>query len=353
MAQERTHPATPRRREEARRRGQVVKSTEVNTALVLLLSFVALRLLGSLIFETLGQNLRYYLSNAVTADITPSTFGALLLPGLRALAIAGLPIVLVALVAGTVANLLQTGLVVSAHPVRPDLQRINPLAGFKRLISIRALFDLVKSLLKLCLLLLIFWVSVNDSLDQIILLAFADSHTSWLFVAGLSFEIALKAIAILVVLALGDYLWQRYQYLRELRMSPRDVRDEMKETEGDPLLRRRIRERGRALATRRMMREVPRADVVVTNPTEIAVALKYDSVIMSAPRVVAKGERLIAQRIRALAEEHDVPIVQNPPLAQVLNRTAKIGDEIPSALYQAVAEVLAFVYRVKGANVGR
>jgi len=136
-------------------------------------------------------------------------------------------------------------------------------------------------------------------------------------------------------------------------MSPKEMRDEYRETEGDPLLRRRIRERGRALASKRMMAEVPQADVVITNPTEIAIALRYDAAKMNAPFVVAKGERLIAKRIRQIAEEHKVPIVENPPLAQTLNRLTELGDEIPGALYQAVAEVLAFVYRLKGVKVGR
>ncbi|HLC20858.1 MAG TPA: flagellar biosynthesis protein FlhB [Candidatus Methylomirabilis sp.] len=353
MAEEKSQAPTPRRRQEARRRGQVAKSVEVNTAVVLLFSFVAIRLLSGVIFQALSENLTHYLSEAGGREVTAETAVAIFLPAIRAMFIASVPVILVALAAGTTANLLQSGFLFSIQPLKPDLGRINPIAGAKRLTSVRALFDLVKAILKLVLLMAVFWASLNGALEQILALAFTDPKSSWVFIPALSFEVALKSVALLVVLAIIDYLWQRYQMLKQLRMSPKEMRDEYRETEGDPLLRRRIRERGRALASKRMMAEVPQADVVITNPTEIAIALRYDAAKMNAPFVVAKGERLIAKRIRQIAEEHKVPIVENPPLAQTLNRLTELGDEIPGALYQAVAEVLAFVYRLKGVKVGR
>ena len=343
MAQERSQPATPKRLDEARKRGQVAKSTEVNTAIVLLFSFLALRAFGGRIFETLGANMEYYLTSIPTDEVTRATVFQIFGPAARATLFAGVPVILIALTAGLFANLLQSGILLTGHPLKPDLSRINPLAGAKRLVSPKALVDLVRSLLKLTLLMLMFWFVVNDNVDRMVTLAFTDPRSSWLLIPNLAFEVAMKAVAILMVIAILDYAWQRYQHRRGLKMSF---------TEGDPFLRGRFRERGRALANQRMMAEVPEADVVITNPTEIAVALKYDPAESGAPTVVAMGELLIADRIRKIAEENNVPIVQNPPLAQTLNRTAEIGDEIPASLYQAVAEVLAFVYRMRGARVG-
>ena len=180
----------------------------------------------------------------------------------------------------------------TGHPLKPDLSRINPLAGAKRLVSPKALVDLVRSLLKLTLLMLMFWFVVNDNVDRMVTLAFTDPRSSWLLIPNLAFEVAMKAVAILMVIAILDYAWQRYQHRRGLKMSF---------TEGDPFLRGRFRERGRALANQRMMAEVPEADVVITNPTEIAVALKYDPAESGAPTVVAMGELLIADRIRKIA----------------------------------------------------
>ena len=353
MAQEKDQPATARRREEARNRGQVAKSTEVNTAIVLLFSFLALRVMGGFIFETLGSNLEFYLSSINTADVTRASVFRIFSPALRAMLTAGLPVILVALGAGLFANLIQTGILFSAHPLKPDLNRINPISGAKRLLSVKAIVDLIRSLVKLSLLIAVFWFVVNDNVDQMMILPFTDPSSSWLVIPNIAFEAAMKAIAVLIVIAVIDFAWQRYQYAKELRMSHRDIRQERKDAEGDPLLRSRVRERGRALATRRMMAEVPTADVVITNPTEIAVALRYDSAEASAPTVVAKGERLVAERIRTVAEENDVPIVENVPLAQTLNQSTEIGDEIPDSLFQVVAEVLAFVYKMKGVRVGR
>jgi len=353
MAEERTQPATPRRLEEARRRGQVAKSTEVNTAIVLLFSFLTLRLVGESIFEALGSNLEFYLSSMNTEDITRASIARIASPALQTMLVAGLPVIAVALAAGVLANLIQSGLLFSMHPLKPDLNRISPITGAKRLISMRAIVDLIRSLVKLSLLIAVFWIVVQDNVDEMMMLPFSDPKSSWLFIPTIVFETAMKATAVLVVIAAIDFVWQRYQHAKDLRMSHRDLRQEHKDTEGDPLMRGRMRELGRALATRRMMADVPTADVVITNPTEIAIALKYDSAVASAPTVVAKGEGMVAERIRTVAEAHDVPIVENVPLAQTLNRATEIGDEIPDSVYQAVAEVLAFVYKIKGVRVGR
>ncbi len=270
------------------------------------------------------------------------------MPALRALVITGLPIITLAAIAGVIANLLQTGIVFSMHPLKPDLGRINPLQGFKRLASPKALVDLVRNIIKLILLILVFWLTVNSRIEEIAVLGLVDPMAASQLVPAIGFDAAIRGTAVLGVIALIDFIWQRYQFRRDLRMSTQEVRQEHKEPEGDPLLRRRMRERGRALAERRMMAEVPSADVIITNPVHIAIALRYDSLAMGAPLVVAKGQRLIAQRIRDIAVQHGIAIVENRPLAQTINRTVEVGHEIPADLYKAVAEVLAFVFNLRG-----
>lgn len=355
MAQERNLPATARRLHEARNRGQVPKSTEVNTAIILLIAFVALRFMGGRIFDILGENVSFYLTNIGQPELTPASWGAIAQPGLRVLVITGLPIITLAALSGVIANLVQTGIVFSTHPLKPDLGRINPIQGFKRLASPKALVDLVRNVVKLTLLIAVFWLTVTSRFDDILILGLVDPLSAIQLIPDVGFDAAIRATAALGFIALIDFIWQRYQFRKDLRMSTTEVKQEHKETEGDPQLRRRMRERGRALAERRMMADVPTADVIITNPVHIAVALRYDSLSMGAPLVVAKGERLIAQKIRDIALEHDVPIVENRPLAQTIHHTVEVGREIPGDLYKAVAEILAFVFGLRGrsAAVGR
>ena len=355
MAQERNLPATARRLTEARGRGQAAKSTEVTTAVVLLFALLGLRFFGGFIFDSLGELVRFYLTNVGELEISLASIRAVSFPAARTLIITALPVVILAAIAGVSANLLQTGFMLSMHPLKPDLGRINPLQGAKRLISPKALVDLVRNVTKLTLLILVFWLTVSARLDEIVLLGLGDPIAGWKLVPEIGFDAAIRGTAILAFIGLIDYLWQRYQFRKDLRMSSHEVKQEHKETEGDPLLRRRVRERGRELAQRRMMAEVPTADVIITNPVHIAIALRYDSLTMGAPTIVAKGERLVAQRIRDIAIENDIAIVENRPLAQTLNRTVEIGQEIPADLYKAVAEILAFVFGLKRkqATVGR
>ena len=331
------------------------KSTEVNTAIILLIAFIALRFMGGRIFDLLGETIRFYLTNSGQPELTLASWGAILQPALRVLVITGLPIVTLSALAGVIANLAQTGIVFSMHPLKPDLGRINPLKGFKRLIGPKALVDLVRNIIKLTLLIAIFWLTVNSRFEDIIVLGLVDPIAAIQLIPSIGFDAAIRATAALGFIALIDFVWQRYQFRKDLRMSTTEVKQEHKETEGDPQLRRRMRERGRALAERRMMADVPTADVIITNPVHIAIALRYDSLSMGAPLVVAKGERLIAQKIRDIALEHDVPIIENRPLAQTIHHTVEVGREIPADLYKAVAEILAFVFGLRGrrAAVGR
>ncbi len=255
--------------------------------------------------------------------------------------------VMVAAALGAVAvNYLQVGFLFTSHPLKPDMNRINPVAGATRLFSPRALFELAKSMMKL---LIVGWIAYKtlQSGYGLIIQAPAMAPLDMIGgVGGMLLQLGWRCAMALLVLAALDYGYQRYDYEKNLRMTREEVRQEMKQMEGDPTVRGRIRQRQREMARSRMMQEVPKADVVITNPTTYAVAVRYETEGMSAPVVVAKGQRLVAQRIREIAVANGVPIVENKPLAQSLFRQVEIGQEVPSQFYEGIAEVLAFVYQL-------
>jgi flagellar biosynthetic protein FlhB len=257
------------------------------------------------------------------------------------------PILIVGMVLGVIVNIVQTnGPVFATEALAPDLNRINPLKGAQRFFSSRAFVDLAKSLVKIGFIGFIAFSTIRDSYPQLMMMAHMDTSAALTMLGDVLFNMALRAMAGMLVLAAIDYFYQRWQHEKMLRMSKEEIKQEHKQTEGDPRWKARIRARQRALAKKRMMADVPKADVIITNPTHFAVALQYDSEKMGAPIVLAKGQDLIAKRIRELAQENDIPIVENPPLARTLYKEAEIGREIPAALYEAVAEVLAFVYQI-------
>lgn len=347
--QERTEAPTPRRREEARKRGQVAKSLELNAALMLCAAFFALQFLGPGLCQELGSLTRYTFTELISSEVSIGSVQAYSLTlALTFLQMVG-PLLLGLVAIALVSNLVQVGPVFSFQPLKPDLSRVNPSQGFSRIFSSRALLDFVKSLAKLAVMGgVVYWV-ISDNYRALLYLGHMELGEAVRLLGGVVLEIGIKAGVFLAAVAIADYIWQRRHLEQGLRMSREELKEELKHYEGDPYLRRRIRQQQRLLSMRRMMQSVPRADVVITNPTEIAVALQYDAKTMRAPRVVAKGVRLIAEQIRALAQEHRVPIVENKPLAQTLYKSVEVGREIPAILYQAVAEVLAFVYRMREA----
>jgi flagellar biosynthetic protein FlhB len=259
-----------------------------------------------------------------------------------------LPVVAGILVMGSGASLLQTGLLWRANAVQPDVERINPIKGLSRLFSLRSVMELVKGLFKIAIVTGVgLWVARYDLLQIPALIGF-DMGTVLQVTGQLSLKVALAVAGAITVLAALDYFYQRYEWERSLRMSKEEVKEEHKATEGDPLIKSRVRTIQREMTKKRMMAAVKTADVVITNPTHLAVALKYDTTTMGAPVVVAKGAGLIAERIRELARHHGVPVVEHKFVARTIFRLVDIGKEIPSELYRAVAEILAFVYRARG-----
>jgi flagellar biosynthetic protein FlhB len=345
--EERTEAATPRRREEVRRRGQTARSADVNAAVALLVGVLFLRSWGQNLVGWSLDLLRTTLTNLHQPDITPEVaVQALLAFALFSASVLG-PIFAVMVVAGVVANVLQVGFLFTLYPLRPDFSRLNPLQGFQRLFSTRSLVELVKSIAKMLIVGYVLWRVMAGQLLTVMALPQVPWQAAIGFTVSLVFEVATWAAVVLLVLAVLDYGYQRFSFERQIRMSRQEVREELKQTEGNPVIRQRVRQLQRAVAQRRMMAAVPRADVVITNPTHLALALEYDAAAMSAPRVTAKGEGLIAEQIKRVAREHEVPAMENVPLARALFRSCEIGDQVPGELYAAVAELLAFVYRLR------
>ena len=348
MATEKTEKATPRRRQEAREKGQVAKSGDIAPAFIILGVFALLGIFGVQLLQVLMGIFHRDLTEYVHWTVTGHTVQRLMTELLWEMAKILLPIFGLVLVLAVGANLLQIGFLFTAHPLKMDPKRLNPVEGFKRIFSMRALVEFVKSWLKFVVTALAVGGVVWADREELLLLARWPLGDTLRYVSWMVLKMGLVAGTLLFVLAVLDYLYQRYDHEKKLRMSKQEVKDELKRTEGDPLVRSRIKERQRSLAMRRMMQEVPKADVVITNPTHYAVALKYEMATMPAPQVVAKGRGYVALRIREIAEEHQVVVVENPPLARLLYANTEVGDWIPPEMFQAVAEVLAYVYQVTG-----
>jgi len=345
--QEKTEPATPRRRQEMRQKGNVARSAEVSTVAGLLVGLIFLRSFGPGLCQQLADTMRFAFGHLSRADLTMAAVQSKGLALVLSLAASLAPLLAGLLVVGIAVNAAQVGFLFTARALIPDLSRLNPLSGLGRMFSRRALVELLKALLKVSLSGYIAYSLVRDRYEMLLNTPGMALGESVGALTGVAIDMATNMTVILLALALLDYGYQRWQYEQSIKMTREEVREEMRQSETSPQMRARIRQRQRAIAMRRMMRDVPKADVVITNPTHLAVALQYTAGQMRAPRVVAKGERLMAERIKAVAREHGVPVVENKPLAQALFRTVEIGQEISPDLYQAVAEVLAFIYRLK------
>jgi flagellar biosynthesis protein FlhB len=351
--QEKTDPASAWKRRELRKKGDVPKSPDVSAIVELL----AVILLGHSAF-------RFFLDKS--AALLPHQWAAMDHPtidpvGMQSLALQTMvaffdliwPLLATALLSGVIANLLQVGFLVTGETLKPDFQRVNPLQGIKRMLSLRAVQQLVQSCLKVGVVAYVVYRTLEGQLPQLAILSYLSAGGMVTVVEGIAFRIFLNAGLALLILSGADYAFKRWQWERDKRMSKQEMKEEYKRHEGDPLVRQRIRQKQREIATRRMMEEVAKADVVITNPTHYAVALRYDNQSMRAPTLVAKGQRLIAARIKELARMHGIPVVSNPPLARSLFELVPLGREIPEDLYRAVAEVLAYVYRLRGFGAGR
>jgi flagellar biosynthetic protein FlhB len=345
--QEKTEQATPRRREEARRKGQVARSNELSAVAILLTGLLGLSLLGTYMYEHLRAFTIEMLTSGFAIQLdTTSVRPYLLRWGAVSVQIAAPLMGLLALVALLV-NYAQVGVVFTGEPLLPKLSRVSPLSGLQRIFSGHGLVELAKGLFKIGVVGYVTYLTIVAEAPQFV--NFADMGVGQIFILGgeMVLRLGYRIGFLLLVMAALDYGFQRWEYERNLRMTHQEVREELKQQEGDPLIRARVRSLQREMSRRRMMSDVPKADVVVTNPTHIAVALRYAPDEMAAPVVVAKGQRLVAERIKELAREHGIPLVENKPLAQALFKAVHIGGQIPEELFRAVAEVLAFVFQLR------
>ncbi len=351
-----TEPATPKRKEQARKDGQIAFSRDVSTAIILLSGIGLLAAMLPVGLQNMTEMTRRGLTLSFPLDfyqgMTSEQVASIIMHAGITVVTLCLPIVMGILVMGSGSALLQTGLLWRGKAVQPEVDRINPIKGLSRLFSLRSVMELVKGLLKIAIVTGVgVWVARYDVLQIPGLIGF--DLGSVLQVTGqLSLKVGLAVAGAIAVLAGLDYFYQRYEWERSLRMSKDEIKEEHKSTEGDPLIKSRVRTIQREMVKKRMMAAVKTADVVITNPTHLAVALKYDTASMGAPVVVAKGAGLVAERIRELARHHGVPVVEHKFVARTLFRLVDIGKEIPNELYRAVAEILAFVYRARGRGMG-
>lgn len=281
------------------------------------------------------------------ADLTQDTFTLIIInyiiKGFGIL----FPLLIAVMIAAILGNVMQVGFLFSSEALQPKIDKISPAKGFKRLFSLRSMVELVKGILKVCIIGVVAYLMIRNEFDHLIPLAEQSVWGMLSYISNVCFKILLATTIVLVFLAALDYAYQRWEFEKSIRMTKQEIKDEFKNTEGDPMIKARIRRIQREMARRRMMAEVPKATVVVTNPTHLAIAIKYEPISMNAPIVVAKGADAVAQKIREIAKENDVPIVENKPLAQVLYKIVKLDNAVPENLYKAVAEVLAFVYEQK------
>ncbi|WP_372019921.1 flagellar biosynthesis protein FlhB [Tistrella mobilis] len=348
---QKTEDPTPKKLEDARKKGQLPSSQEINHWLMLVAVSIAIVAVLPGMVRDVGLGLRGLIASADTFLMDPSAVGHLL----RALAIQmltwlALP-VLVFIIAALASGFVQRGGNVSAESLKPKFEKISLIAGLKRQFSAKALVEFVKGLLKIMVVAGVSWLVARPRLEDLDLVPREAPTALMERLADDAFVIVLAAACVMTVIAAADYAFQRYTFMQQMRMSQREVRDEMKQSEGDPIIKARLRQIRMERARKRMMAAVPTADVVVTNPTHYAVALKYDPPKMHAPMVVAMGVDAVAFRIRDLALQNDVAVVENPPLARALWDTAQIDREIPVEHYQAVAEVIGYVFRAKGRRV--
>lgn len=353
-AEERTEPASAKKRGEARRKGKVARSAELNAAAALVFGLTMLYIGGTAIAVKLADIARSTFLNASRIEVNAASAQHFVQEGFFAFAMTTAPVLMGLMLVGVVANIAQVGFLWTLEPLAPKFAKLNLLSGIKRvLFSQHTSVELVKGLAKVTILAVVAYNATDDVLADAITLADSDASAILEFMAKAAVAISLKVGLAYFLLAGADYAYQKFDYLRQLRMTKQEVKDEAKELEGDPLIKGRIRSIQRQIAYRRMMQDVPKADVVVTNPTHYAVAIKYEAGKMSAPKVVAKGVDLIAQRIKEVAKDHNVPLVEDKPLAQLLYKTVEIGDQIPEKLFQAVAQVLAYVYRLRDQRRGK
>jgi flagellar biosynthesis protein FlhB len=347
FAGEKTEKATPKKRQDSRKKGQVAKSADVNTAVLILVVFLLLFFIGGFMKDKMLLLFKQSFQEYMLLDLTEKSIEQVFLQVTLEAAIILGPIMGIALIGGVTANLMQVGFLFSPESIQMKLNKLDPIQGFKRIYSIRAIVEMLKSILKISFIGMVAFAVIWYNLEHILRLSQVSISHSLQTIAKVTVQMGLFSAAALLILSVLDYFYQRYDFEKNIRMSKQDIKDEYKKTEGDPLIKSKIKQKQREMAMQRMMQDVPKADVIITNPTHFAVAIKYDEDRADAPYVVAKGVDFVAQKIKEIAKEHDIVTVENVPLARALYSQTEIGDIVPEEFFKAIAEILAYVYRLK------
>lgn len=348
-----TEEATPKRLRDAKKKGQVAKSGDLSSATSLLVFIMFMGVLGQYLFSNSLKFMKTSLESDYTTFITKSNLGPIFIKNIIYFGIILLPFAIIALVIGIGINLLQTGFIFTSEPLKPDFKRLNPIEGFKNIFSKKAMFNLIKNILKLVLVFYMAYGNLTKHINR--LFNSGDLGTEKLFffmmdfVKDLGFNIAL----VMFILSIVDYVFQRRDFKKNLRMSKQEVKDELKEMEGNPEVKSFRMQKQRQMAMSRMMSNIKTSTVVITNPTHIAVVLRYNSKMDKAPIVTAKGADYVAEKIKEVARLNKIPIMENKELARTMYKKVEIGEQVPVDLYKAVAEILAAVYQMQEKNKGK
>lgn len=344
---DKTEEATPRKKSDARKKGQIPKSKEVSMALTLLVSALVMLIWGGYVGSQAKSTMAAFLNSYLSVSLNYESLKGIAFITMWRLGAMLLPVVLPILIIGVMANLLQTRGLVTAQTLKPDFSKLNPINGFKRMFSMRAFMELFKDTVVIIIVGFIGYKFIKDNYTYIMTLSDLNFEGVARAVLKLTVDIFFRVTLVMIIIAIIDYIFQNFQYKKDLKMSKQEVKEEYKQDEGDPQIKNKIKQKQREIGMRRMMQEVPKATVVVTNPTHVAVALKYEDGKNDAPVVVAKGLDAVAFRIKKVAAENDVPVIENRPLARLIYEEVDIDMEIPAEMYQAVAEILALVYKMR------
>ncbi len=343
--EEKTEDPTPKKIKDARKKGQVAKSADLNSAIILLIIVLLTLVSGEKAFENLYLFLYRSLSN-INLDVANNGIRGMFSYNVYYFFSITAIVFITVMLGGIIANLVQSGFLFTLDPLKPDFKKLNPIEGFKNQFSKKSIFNLFKTLFKLFLVSYVAYAFIKDNIFNIYNLTNINIAQIYSYMKDLIVGLVSKIAIVLLSLGVIDLVFQKYDHKKNLRMTKHEIKEEMKQMEGDPLIKSQRRQKQRELAMSRMMEDVPKADVVITNPTHIAVAVKYEEGVDEAPMVMAMGADNVAMKIREIAKENDIPIMENKPLARMLFKKAKVGKEIPIDLYKAIAEILAAIYKM-------
>ncbi|MPM35488.1 Flagellar biosynthetic protein FlhB [bioreactor metagenome] len=355
-AGEKTEKATPKKKRDAREKGEVHKSADLSSSVLICAMFGMLRAGYDGFVRSMRAFMTKFLSPEIVgraATLTPTTLRATYAEVLLTVLPVIMPLLLGAVLCGAAVHLVQTGPMFSPAKLKPDFSKINPIQGFKRLFSSRSLMELAKSIIKVVILGWIIYKYLRGAIQSFLKLMYVDVAVAFSTVISTCISMALTIGMALVAFSVIDVLYQWWKYEKDMMMTKQEVKEEHKQTEGDPQIKGKIRQKQRRMSAMRMMRQVPQADVVITNPTHYAIALRYKQPQDRAPVVLAKGQDFLAQRIKKAAKDHKITIVENKPVARALYDACQVGDEIPGELYQAVADILIYVYKTSKQASGK